>query len=64
VAARVIIMSLGGQNSGGLWHNYVTGCNSVINMMLLYLLPSGLDGSAERVRAACSMVEQMRIINL
>lgn len=50
--------------SGGLWHYYVTGCNSVINVLLLYLLPSELASSAERVMVACSMVEQMRIIDL
>jgi hypothetical protein len=64
VVACIIIMSLGGQNSGDLWHNYVTGCNSMINMLLLYLLPLGFAGSAEKVMAACSMVEQMRIIYL
>ena len=36
----------------------------MINVLVLYLLPSGLPGSAERVMAACSTVEQMRIMDL
>ena len=36
----------------------------MINMLLLYLLPSGLAGTVARVMAACNMVEQVRVIDL
>jgi len=36
----------------------------VINVLVLYLLSSGLPGSAERVMATCSTVEQMKIMDL